>query len=163
VVSKPAVSTSRAFSAAVEQPGSKVEGSQAKGHYCDSRAAKPQLSGHYNDSMSTGLPLTDFRLASSSEVVAALGRRLRDQRMSRLMTQADLATRAGVALGAVKKLEATGKVTVETLVQVAGALGLVSEFNSIFAIRAQMSIADMERHELVHRKRVRKPSAGSKP
>jgi transcriptional regulator with XRE-family HTH domain len=79
------------------------------------------------------------------------------------MTQADLATRAGVALGAVKKLESTGKVTVETLVQVAVALGLVSELNSVFAIRVPMSIADMERHELVHRQRVRKPSAASKP
>jgi transcriptional regulator with XRE-family HTH domain len=83
--------------------------------------------------------------------------------MSRMMTQAELASRAGVALGAVKKLESTGKVTVDTLVQVAGALGLVNEFNSIFTIRAPMSIADMERHELVHRQRVRKPSARSKP
>jgi transcriptional regulator with XRE-family HTH domain len=109
------------------------------------------------------LPLIDFKLASPGEVVEALGRRLREQRMSRSMTQADLATRAGVALGAVKKLESSGRVTVETLVQGAGALGLVDEFNSIFAIRAQMSIADMERHELVRRKRVRKHSAASRP
>ena len=102
--------------------------------------------------------LTDFRLASSDEVAQSLGKRLREQRMSKLMTQTELSTRAGVALGAVKKLESTGKVTVETLVQVARALDLISEFNDIFSILVQTSIADMERHELTKRKRARRPS-----
>jgi transcriptional regulator with XRE-family HTH domain len=107
--------------------------------------------------------LADFRLASPGEVVKALGRRLRDQRASQSLTQMQLATRAGVALGAVKKLEATGRVTMETLVQVVVALGLVAEFNSIFAIRAQASIAEMKRQELARRKRVRKPSIPVQP
>ena len=100
----------------------------------------------------------DFRLASLDEIVQQLGQRLRDQRMSKLMTQVELASRAGVALGAVKKLESSGKVTVETLVAVARALGRVGDLN-IFLIEAQFSIAEMERNELAARKRARKPKA----
>jgi transcriptional regulator with XRE-family HTH domain len=100
--------------------------------------------------------LVDFRLASTAEVMQALGRRLRDQRMSKLITQEELAGRAGVALGAVKKLESTGKVTVETLVQVTRALGLLDEFTALFSIRAQTSIAEMERNALAKRQRARK-------
>lgn len=101
--------------------------------------------------------LTDFRLASSAEVMQALGRRLRDQRMARVMTQEELSRRAGVALGAVKKLESTGKVTLETLMQVARVLGLINEFEGLFKLRPQTSIADMERSELAKRQRARRP------
>jgi transcriptional regulator with XRE-family HTH domain len=100
----------------------------------------------------------DLRLASTSEVVEALGKRLREQRLSKVMTQAELSGRAGVALGAVKKLESSGKVTVETLVLVARALGLIDELRDLFSIRVQTSIADMERGELAKRQRARKPS-----
>ena len=106
--------------------------------------------------------LADFRLASSAEVIQTLGKRLRDQRLSKVMTQEELSRRAGVALGAVKKLESTGKVTVETLTQVARALGLINEFSELFLIRAQASIAEMERGELATRKRARK-RAGKQP
>jgi len=101
--------------------------------------------------------VTDFRLATTDEVVQSLGRRLRKQRLSKSMTQAELGVRAGVALGAVKKLESTGKVTVETLALVARALGLITELD-IFTIRVQKSIADLERGELAKRQRARKPT-----
>lgn len=102
------------------------------------------------------LNLSDFRLASTSEVLKTLGARLRDQRMSKLMTQDELAGRAGVSLGAVKKLESSGKVTLETLVQVTRALGLTDELNQLFPIRASSSIADMERNALAKRQRARR-------
>lgn len=106
--------------------------------------------------MNARLSFADFRLASPDEVVQALGKRLRDQRMSRVMTQEELSRRAGIALGSVKKLESTGKVTMETLVQVARALGLINDFSDLFAIRSQASIAEMERNELSKRQRARK-------
>lgn len=118
------------------------------------------LNSHYNVYMVSELSsLLDLRLASSDEVVQSLGKRLREQRMSKVMTQEELSQRAGVALGAIKKLESTGKVTVETLVQVVQVLGLINEFSGLFSIRVQTSIADMERKELAQRQRARKHAA----
>ena len=99
---------------------------------------------------------SDFNLASSAEIMQALGQRLREQRLAKLMTQEELSRRAGVALGAVKKLESSGKVTLETLVQVARVLGLVNGLSGLFAAPAYASIADMERHAAPKRQRARK-------
>jgi transcriptional regulator with XRE-family HTH domain len=79
------------------------------------------------------------------------------------MTQEELSRRAGVALGAVKKLESTGKVTVETLVRVAQVLGVIDDLNGLFVLRVQTSIADMERGELAKRQRARKPASAARP
>ena len=76
--------------------------------------------------------------------------------MAKVMTQEELSQRAGVALGAIKKLESTGTVTVETLLQVARGLGLINEFEGLFKLHVQTSIADMERGELAKRQRARK-------
>ncbi|HSI58799.1 MAG TPA: transcriptional regulator [Ideonella sp.] len=97
--------------------------------------------------------MLDFSFATSSEIVRELGRRLRAQRLASLMTQQELASRAGVALGSVKTLESTGRTTLETFVRVAQALSLVSELADILALKPQTSIAAMERAERATRQR----------
>ena len=105
--------------------------------------------------------MLDFRFASSDEIVQALGQRLRAQRLSRLMPQEELARRAGVAVGSVKKLEASGNTTLQTWVRVVQALALTDEIAGLLQLKPNTSIAAMESAELAQRKRARRPS--SKP
>ena len=105
----------------------------------------------------TNINMLNFQLATAEEVLRELGQRLRAQRMARLITQQELAARAGVALGAVKKLETSGASTLNTFVRVIQALSLTDELAGILQIKASSSIAEMERAELSKRKRARRP------
>jgi transcriptional regulator with XRE-family HTH domain len=60
---------------------------------------------------------------STSETLAALGAQLRALRLRENIDQQELASRAGVALNAVKNLESGSGATVTSLVKVARALG----------------------------------------
>lgn len=92
-------------------------------------------------------------LASPQEACAELGRRLREQRLAQLLPQEELASRAGVSLGAIRKLEKDGQATVLTLVRAAIALGLVGELEDLFTLQPQRSLADMARAEAARRVR----------
>lgn len=84
-----------------------------------------------------------FILTTSKEILAALGQRLRLQRLAQSITQDELAQMAGLSVGAVRKLESTGQSSLETLVRTVQALGLVGELDELFVLR-QQSIAQME-------------------
>lgn len=96
--------------------------------------------------------MLDFKLASASEVCEHLGQRLRAQRLAQLLTQADLAARAGVSTGTVRTLENTGLVSADSLVRVALTLGLANTLQPLFEL-PQLSIAQMERAQLAQRQR----------
>ena len=95
----------------------------------------------------------DVGLATTQEVVHELGVRLRAQRMARLMTQRELAERSGVALGSVKKLESSGRTTLETFVCVVHALGLIDDLAPVCVLQPHASITGMQRAALTERKR----------
>ncbi|MGH9090113.1 MAG: helix-turn-helix domain-containing protein [Acidimicrobiales bacterium] len=59
----------------------------------------------------------------SDDLEATLGERFRTLRLSRRLTQAELAERANVSLGALKHLETGAGVTTATLTKVVRALG----------------------------------------
>lgn len=98
-----------------------------------------------------------FQLSTSDEIIREIGQRLRAQRMVKSMTQEELAARAGVGIGAVKKLEAGGNATLQTLVRVIQALSLTEDLEGIFRLQTTRSIAEMEREALSQRKRARRP------
>ncbi len=100
--------------------------------------------------------MTDFRLASSPQILTELGWRLRGQRLAWPLTQQELATRAGVALSAVKKLESGKNATLRTLIKVVQALSLAEELSELFASKAALSTAAMARAEMPSRQRARK-------
>ena len=102
---------------------------------------------------------TDVHLATADELCRELGARLRAQRLSRLLTQQDLAGRAAVSVGALKKLEKDGQANMLTVMRVVVALGLAGELETLFALQAQASIADMERAERAQRRRAPRSSA----
>ena len=90
---------------------------------------------------------SEFGLATPQEIAREIGARLRVQRLRQSLTQDELAARAAVSASALKTLESTGKSTVETLVRVAGALGLQTDFAQLFVPKVVSSIVDLERLE----------------
>jgi len=102
--------------------------------------------------------ILDFAFATHQEICAELGQRLKRQRLVQALTQKDLAERAGVALGTVKNLEGKGVSSLESLIRIVMALGLLDELASLFTLQATQSIAQMERAQLAERKRA--PSRG---
>ena len=87
-----------------------------------------------------------FVLSVTAEILGTLGVRLRAQRLAQALSQRDLAQMAGLSLGALRKLEQNGQCSLETLVRVVQALGLVDELEDLFVPRRQ-SIAQMEQAE----------------
>ncbi|MEC3888893.1 helix-turn-helix domain-containing protein [Xanthomonas campestris] len=101
--------------------------------------------------------MIDVAFATVSELVEALGQRLRAQRIAQSMTQAELAMRAGVSSGAIKTLESTGMTSLDTIVRVIRALGLVDELADLLTLKPTTSIAAMEKEQVSQRQRVRHP------
>ena len=95
----------------------------------------------------------EFDLATPQEIAREIGARLRVQRLQQSVAQDELAARAGVSASALKTLESTGKSTVETLMRVAGALGLQADFVQLFVPKDVFSIADLERIERAQQRR----------
>ena len=84
-----------------------------------------------------------FKLATANEVLEALGQRVRAQRLAQGLPQHELAQMAGLSLGALRKLESSAQSSLETVVRVVQALGLVDELETLFVLKRQ-SIAQME-------------------
>ena len=107
--------------------------------------------------------MLDVAFATAPELIRELGQRLRTQRLAKSVTQQELAVRAGVSVGAIKKLEATGLTTMETYVRAVQALGLVDELADFMTLRPTTSIAAMEKAQAAQRQRVRHPAARRRP
>lgn len=98
-------------------------------------------------------------LSTPQEIMAGLGARLRAQRLAQNLSQANLAEMAGVSLGTVQTMEKNGRCSLESVVQIAGTLGLTDELIALFQLKKQ-SIAQMEKADVAnHRQRasVKKP------
>nr|WP_295784519.1 helix-turn-helix transcriptional regulator [Rhodoferax sp.] len=93
-----------------------------------------------------------FILSSPLEILGALGARLRTQRLAQTLSQRDVAHMAGLSLGALRKLELNGQCSLETLVRVLHALGLVGELEDLFVLKRQ-SIEQMEQAQAAHQRR----------
>ncbi|MGC4013529.1 MAG: helix-turn-helix transcriptional regulator [Luteolibacter sp.] len=90
-----------------------------------------------------------------------MGERLRDHRMARGWTQAELAERSGVALSTLKLLEARGHGSLQRLARVAVALGIAEEIRGWFTRPAAMeSIEAVKRTERLRAPRRKRKEAG---
>ena len=88
----------------------------------------------------------DLNFKKPEEVVTLLCERLRKERLYLEMTQADVATRAGVSVNTVSNLEAGRNVSFENLVRVAMVLGRLKELEELFKPDLN-SIDDILRYE----------------
>jgi transcriptional regulator with XRE-family HTH domain len=71
-------------------------------------------------------------LKTSTETVAELAQRAKEMRLAQNLTQAGLELRSGVSLGSIKLFERTGKISCESLVKIAIALGALDGFDGLF-------------------------------
>ena len=104
----------------------------------------------------------NFTFASDEELASELGARLKAHRLANKLRQIDLAARAGIALGTLKRLEARGVCTLGSLIQVVRALGLEAELQALFKLPDPRSIAVMEAQAAPRQQRVRFKNSGSK-
>lgn len=87
-----------------------------------------------------------FKIQKPEEVVTLLCERLRKERLYLEMTQADVATRAGISVNTVSNLEAGRNVSFENLVRVAMVLGRLKELEELFKPHLN-SVNDILRYE----------------
>ena len=69
---------------------------------------------------------------TANEILAEIARRAQDARIHAGLRQKDLAEKAGVSLGTLRRFERTGDVGMETIVKVAIALNKEREFLELF-------------------------------
>ncbi len=98
----------------------------------------------------------------SRELQSDIGRQIRALRLARNQAQSELARQAGVALGALKSLEAGNGATLHTLVSVAQALGR-SEWLQSLHPSAIAATQNMHPTQLPQRLRAGKPRKASTP
>ncbi len=97
----------------------------------------------------------DLNFLRADEIVQLLCTRLRQERLVREWTQAELARRAGVGISTLSNLEAGRNTSVESLVRVAMVLGRTQELTALFAPQVQ-SLDDIQRQERAsQRQRIR--------
>lgn len=101
-----------------------------------------------------------FILSVPAEIQSELGQRLRLHRLAQSLSQGELASMAGLSLGAVRKLERDGQSSLETFVRVVQTLGLTQELDTLFVFQP-VSIAMLERAEQAS-KRQRAPRKTAK-
>ncbi|HGF6561711.1 MULTISPECIES: helix-turn-helix transcriptional regulator [Providencia] len=98
----------------------------------------------------------DLSLSKPSEIVKKLCERLRLERLTLKMTQADVAERAGVSANTVSNLEAGRNVSFENMIRIAMVLGRSKELEGLFMPNLN-SIDDIVRYdESKNRQRVKK-------
>ena len=90
-------------------------------------------------------------LSTSAEIQFELARRLKQHRLAQSLSQAELASMAGLSMGAVCNLERRGQCSLETFIRVVQTLGLAHELDSLFEWR-NTSIAQMALTEKIKRR-----------
>ncbi len=90
--------------------------------------------------------MLDIGFATYEEVCKELGARLKAQRLAQMLTQEDLAVRAGLSMGTVKNIENKGQSSTESVVRLGLALGLADHFQELFKLQVK-SIAQMDQAE----------------
>ncbi len=77
-----------------------------------------------------------FDFYTPSEITAILGERLKKQRLLINITQAQLADKAGVGKSTIARVETGQGGTLENIIRIASALGLINELADLFEPKA---------------------------
>ena len=100
--------------------------------------------------------MKDLNFSKPGEIVQLLCERLRKERLSRQMTQAEVAARAGIGVNTVSNLEAGRNVGFESVIRVATVLGRLKELQALFKPQLD-SLDDILRYDnSAKRQRVKK-------
>lgn len=102
-------------------------------------------------------PKLDFALAPIAEIEAEIGRRLEAARLQQNISQAELASEAGVSRRTITRLANGGGVSVETLIRLMRALGIANRLEALLPA-AGISPIDRVRLKGKQRQRARRPA-----
>lgn len=98
---------------------------------------------------------------SPREVAAQISQSVRERRLEQGLTREALALRAGVSADTVKRLEGSGRSTLDTLLRLAFVLGSLGDFERLFASTRPTTLAELEtRGTRQARRRGRRRDAG---
>jgi transcriptional regulator with XRE-family HTH domain len=88
------------------------------------------------------------------EIMRSVSQRVKERRLEKNLSQKSLASRAGLNFASYRRFETTGEISLRSLVMIALALDMTSEFDSLFSTRTYQSIDQLLNLEL-NRKRKR--------
>jgi transcriptional regulator with XRE-family HTH domain len=89
-------------------------------------------------------------LVSPSEVSLKIASSAREKRLSLNLSQQSLSKSSGVSHAVIKKFESTGKISLESLLKIAMALGCLNEFTDLFKSNSSETFISLD--ELINKK-----------
>jgi len=75
--------------------------------------------------------MLSINISSPTDIMTKLKERFKEKRLLLDLTQEGLASRSGVSLGSIKRFERSGKVSLDSLLQLALVLECLEDFNQI--------------------------------
>ena len=96
---------------------------------------------------------SEFILTTPDEVTRTLSGRLKKRRLEKGLTRAGLQTLTGVPKASIARFEITSKVSLESFVKIAMALGYVEELERLFS---EPKFGTLEEMELIKKNAARK-------
>lgn len=100
--------------------------------------------------------MIDLSLTRPDELLRLLCGRLKKERLTQQLTQAELALRAGLSVNTISSVEAARNVSFESIIRMAMVLGRSDEIEALFKPKLE-SLHDLERYEESRsRQRIRK-------
>ena len=97
------------------------------------------------------------------EIAVQIAERIRDDRLSRGWTQAQLSERAGISPMTYRLFERTGRISLERLLAIASALGRTTEWEVLFRSRAAQSLDELDPARPLRRRGARKRPPRRRP
>lgn len=88
-----------------------------------------------------------FSLQTPEQVGRTLAARIKALRLAKGWKQATLAERSGVSLASLRRFEASGRVSLQHLLQLAFALNRLDDFDALLQPPRAMSLAELEAAE----------------
>lgn len=83
-------------------------------------------------------------LKTAHELMQELGAKCKAKRLEQNLTRAGLGARSGVSVSVIRQFEQTGKISLESLLKLAIALGAGGEFESLFAQSDPAKLVSMD-------------------
>jgi len=100
--------------------------------------------------------IIQINTVTPSEICKSVALRVKSRRLELNLTQSGLAARAGVNIETYRKFERTGEISLLSLVKLAIALDVTTDFAALFAQKQYQSLDDLLEVEKSKRKRGQK-------
>lgn len=97
--------------------------------------------------------LISIEVKTPAEISAEIAGRVKRRRLELNLTQAGLASRAGLKLPTYRKFEKTGVISLNGLLKIAFALNALEEFDTLFNRKEYQSIQEVINETTITRKR----------